>query len=128
MSVFSIVFIAIVLFLGYILGSKSKKNSNQNSQFESGINSFGNTRINIPIKFYFIAISFITFDIEIVFLYIWCINIRELGWKGFLIILYFILTLLVLLLYLKNSKIFSILSNKRANQNEIYCNKNKRKK
>ncbi|MBZ2279957.1 NADH-quinone oxidoreductase subunit A, partial [Buchnera aphidicola] len=68
--------------------------------FESGIVSVGDTYLNFSVKFYLIAIFFVIFDVESLYLYAWSISIRELGWIGFIEATIFIGSLLVGLLYL----------------------------
>nr|WP_244268589.1 NADH-quinone oxidoreductase subunit A [Buchnera aphidicola] len=95
----------IILFLGYILGGKSSFR-NPPDPFESGIVSLGSARLNLPIKFSLIAILFVIFDIEVLYLYIWALCVREVGWIGFLEVSSFILILLMTLFYLIKEKVF----------------------
>jgi NADH-quinone oxidoreductase subunit A len=68
--------------------------------YESGMIPLGNTRERFSIKFYMIAILFIVFDIETVFLIPWAVVFRELGMFGFIEMLVFILVLLVGFVYI----------------------------
>jgi NADH-quinone oxidoreductase subunit A len=63
--------------------------------YESGIAPRGDTRERIPVKFYMVAILFIIFDIEVIFLYPWAVISDKLGMFGFLEMLVFIGILLV---------------------------------
>ncbi len=63
--------------------------------YESGIVPKGDTRERFPVKFYMIAVLFILFDIEVVFLYPWAVIYQKLGLFGFIEILVFIAILLV---------------------------------
>jgi NADH-quinone oxidoreductase subunit A len=67
--------------------------------YESGMIPLGNTRERFSIKFYMIAILFIVFDIEAVFLIPWAVWFRRLGWFGFTEMLVFIAVLLVGFIY-----------------------------
>ena len=67
--------------------------------YESGIMPLGDTRERFSVKFYVVAISFIVFDLEAVFLIPWAVEMRELGWSAFLAVLIFITVLAVGLLY-----------------------------
>jgi NADH-quinone oxidoreductase subunit A len=67
--------------------------------YESGMIPLGNTRERFSIKFYMIAILFIVFDLETVFLIPWAVLFRELGVFGFVEMLVFILVLLVGFIY-----------------------------
>lgn len=93
-----------VLFLSYFLGSQSYF-YNTPHPFESGIIALGDAKLQIPIKFYLIAILFVVFDVEILYLYIWSICVRELGWIGFLEICFFVFSLLITLFYLIENRI-----------------------
>jgi NADH-quinone oxidoreductase subunit A len=51
--------------------------------FECGIESVGDARTPISVKYFLVAILFVLFDIEIVFMYPWAVNFKELSWDGF---------------------------------------------
>jgi len=88
-----------IIFLGFILGGKSKTKKNH-IPFESGIDAIGNTNIKFSIHFYLIAMFFVIFDIESVYLYSWSVSIYDSKWIGFIESMFFISTLLVGLFYL----------------------------
>ncbi|WP_172598447.1 NADH-quinone oxidoreductase subunit A [Buchnera aphidicola] len=94
-----------MLLLGHVLGGKSYFYKTPHP-FESGIISVGSARSRVPIKFSLLAILFVLFDIEIFYLYIWSICVRELGWIGLLKICFFINTVLMALFYLIKNNIF----------------------
>uniref|UniRef100_UPI003F7A7698 NADH-quinone oxidoreductase subunit A n=1 Tax=Buchnera aphidicola TaxID=9 RepID=UPI003F7A7698 len=94
---------SIILFLGYILGGKSNSNK-KNIPFESGITSIGNTKIRFSIHFYLIAMFFVIFDIESIYLYSWSVSIHFSKWTGFIEAILFITTLLISLFYLFSTK------------------------
>jgi len=50
--------------------------------FESGVESVGNARSPFSIKYFLVAILFVLFDVEVVFMYPWAVNFRELGASG----------------------------------------------
>jgi len=62
--------------------------------FESGVESVGNARSPFSIKYFLVAILFVLFDVEVVFMYPWAVNFRELGpnglWDMFLFIALFL--------------------------------------
>ncbi|VFP81398.1 NADH-quinone oxidoreductase subunit A [Buchnera aphidicola (Cinara curvipes)] len=93
-----------MLIAGYILGGRSYF-QNIPHPFESGIISLGDARLKIPIKFSLIAIFFVIFDIEALYLYIWSICVRESGWIGFIGICFFIFSLLLTLYFLFKNNI-----------------------
>ena len=67
--------------------------------YESGMIPLGDTRARFSVKFYMVAISFIVFDLETVFLIPWAVRVRELGWSAFLAVTMFVIVLAVGLLY-----------------------------
>lgn len=67
--------------------------------YESGITPLGNTRERFSIKFYLVAILFIVFDLETIFLIPWAVAMRPLGWNGFFAAFIFIVILTVGLIY-----------------------------
>jgi NADH-quinone oxidoreductase subunit A len=76
----------------------------KNSAYECGVDPVGNARSRFTIKFYLVAVLFILFDIEAVFLYPWAVSFRQLGLYGLIEMLLFILILLVGYLYLLKKK------------------------
>ena len=67
--------------------------------YESGMIPLGDTRARFSVKFYLVAISFIVFDLETIFLIPWAVKVRELGWATFVPVLLFITVLAVGLAY-----------------------------
>ncbi len=67
--------------------------------FECGSDSIGNARQRFAVKFYVVALLFIVFDLETVFLYPWAVNFRALGWFGYAEMSLFASTLVVGLVY-----------------------------
>jgi len=67
--------------------------------YESGIVPLGDTRTRFSVKFYLIAISFIIFDLEAIFLIPWAVEMRNLGWGPFVAVLIFSAVLVVGLIY-----------------------------
>jgi NADH-quinone oxidoreductase subunit A len=74
-------FVAFVMFITHIIGPKSITKKKLQA-FESGIKSVGNARQPFAIKYFLTAILFVLFDVEVIFLYPWAINFRELGTNG----------------------------------------------
>jgi len=70
------------------------------STYESGMEPVKTARERFSIKFYLVAMLFIIFDIEIVFMYPWAVQFRELGMSGFVEMLLFIAVLLVGYVYI----------------------------
>ncbi len=67
--------------------------------YESGMIPLGDTRGRFSVKFYMVAISFIIFDLEAIFLIPWAVEMRSLGWAGFLAVSIFTAVLVVGLIY-----------------------------
>jgi NADH-quinone oxidoreductase subunit A len=67
--------------------------------YESGMIPLGTTRARFSVKFYMVAISFIVFDLETIFLIPWAVQMRELGWGPFIAMSLFVTVLAVGLLY-----------------------------
>ena len=67
--------------------------------YESGMIPVGDTRTRFSVKFYMVAISFIVFDVEAIFLIPWAVHMRELGWSTFLSMSLFVTVLAFGLLY-----------------------------
>ena len=67
--------------------------------YESGMTPLGDTRERFSVKFYMVAILFIVFDLETIFLLSWGVVMRSLGWEGFIAALIFIVVLTVGMIY-----------------------------
>ncbi|UDG80313.1 NAD(P)H-quinone oxidoreductase subunit 3 [Candidatus Annandia pinicola] len=104
--IFSLLICIFMLLCGWLLGNKCIT-KNRNLPFESGINSLGNTKIKLSIKFYILAMMFVIFDTESVFIYVWSISIKENGWIGFFEMLYFVIILIIGLIYLLNMNLLN---------------------
>jgi NADH-quinone oxidoreductase subunit A len=88
-----------MLGLSYVLGQRHQDRST-GSPYESGILSEGSARVRFPVKFYLVAMFFVIFDLEAVFIFAWAIAVRETGWPGYVEVLLFIMVLLATLAYL----------------------------
>lgn len=75
-------FVATMLFLSSIIGPK-RNTADKLANFESGIESVGNARQPMAIKYFLVAILFVLFDVEVIFFYPYAVNFRALGWEGF---------------------------------------------
>ncbi|OTG77333.1 NADH-quinone oxidoreductase subunit A [Acinetobacter sp. ANC 5054] len=81
-----------------LLGGKSWGRAKQ-EQFESGVVGAGGARIRLSAKFYLVAIFFVVFDLEALYLYAWSTSVREAGWFGFTTVVIFVIDLLIALIY-----------------------------
>jgi NADH-quinone oxidoreductase subunit A len=89
----------IMLGLSALLGGKSGARAS-NEPFESGVVSASPERLRLSAKFYLVAVFFVIFDVEALFLYAWSISVRESGWAGFVEALVFVAILGITLFYL----------------------------
>lgn len=93
--------VGLMLGLSHVLGERSRHPTRASLEpFESGIVASGSSQIRFSVQFYLIAIFFVIFDIEAVFIFAWAIAFRESGWAGYVEILIFIAILLAALAYL----------------------------
>ena len=83
----------------YLLGQRHHSKA-ADEPFESGIVPTGDVHIRFSVHFYLLAIFFVIFDMESVFLFAWSVALKESGWSGFIEALIFISVLLATLIYL----------------------------
>ncbi len=88
-----------MLALSYVLGQRHDQPAT-GAQYESGIRSEGSAQVRLSVKFYLVAMFFVIFDLEAVFIFLWAIAGRELGWSGYSEVLIFIGMLVAALAYL----------------------------
>ncbi len=72
----------------------------KSAAFECGSDPIGSARQRFAVKFYVVALLFIVFDVEAVFLYPWAVNFKALGWFGYGTMLAFASTLVAGLVYI----------------------------
>lgn len=89
---------AFMIGMASMLGGRSRGRS-KSLPFESGIIGTGSARQRFSVKFYLVAMLFVIFDIEAVFLFGWAVAVREVGWSGFWGAAVFIFILLAGLIY-----------------------------
>lgn len=100
---FSLVFVFLVIWVSNLIGPK-RKALRKNVNFECGLDPIGDARTPFSIKYFLVAILFVLFDIEIVFMYPWAVNYKAIGFEGLLKMGGFILLLLVGYLYIVKRK------------------------
>ena len=91
--------VAAMLAVSYVLGERHNEHAT-GQPYESGILSEGSARVHVSAKFYLVAMFFVVFDLEAVFIFAWAIAARELSWAGYREILAFVAILLAALAYL----------------------------
>jgi NADH-quinone oxidoreductase subunit A len=96
----AVIFIAAsMIIVSYFLGQRHRETATD-EPYESGILATGSARMRFDVKFYMIAMFFIIFDLESVFIFAWAVALYETGWTGYISMLVFIAVLLAMLIYL----------------------------
>ena len=88
----------IVIFSSTILGPR-RPSEKKSAPYESGMTPIGKAVRRVPVKFYLIAVLFILFDIEVIFLLPYAVMVRQLGLYGLIIVAEFVLILTIGLVY-----------------------------
>lgn len=88
-----------MIVVSYLLGQRHDEHAT-GLPFESGVASTGTARVRLSAKFYMVAMFFVIFDLETVFIFAWAVAGRELGWAGYWEMLVFIGILAAALAYL----------------------------
>ena len=81
--------IAFLMLVTHLLGPR-RQTSDKLQNFASGIESHGNARQPMAIKYFLVAILFVLFDVEVIFFYPYAVNFRDLGWSGFWAVIMFV--------------------------------------
>jgi NADH-quinone oxidoreductase subunit A len=88
-AVVALGFVAMVLILTHVLGPKLRA-KNKDSNFECGIESKGDARFPVSVKYFMIAILFVLFDVEVIFFYPYAVNFKNLELEGLLAVVMFV--------------------------------------
>jgi NADH-quinone oxidoreductase subunit A len=99
MFVVAIGFVGTTIFVTHLLGPKRKSEIKLDT-FECGIESQGNARLPFSIKYFIVAILFVLFDVEVIFMYPWAENFKEMGLYGFTEMLIFLSLFLLGFIYI----------------------------
>lgn len=86
---FAIILVGAIIILTSMLGPR-RKTPDKLINFESGIESQGNARQPMAIKYFLVAILFVLFDVEVIFFYPYAVNFKALGWEGFIAVAMFV--------------------------------------
>ena len=97
-AVLVIVLLAAILSLSYILGQRHRERATD-LPYEGGIKQTGSARLRFSAQFYLVAMLFVIFDVEAVFIMLWALGFYELGWPGYLGVTIFIAQLVIVLIY-----------------------------
>ncbi len=84
-SFVALTFVGAVMIATHFMGSKRKRirTLKKDENFECGIEIKGNARFPFTVRYFLIAILFVLFDVEVIFLYPWAVNFKEMDWSGF---------------------------------------------
>lgn len=99
-------FVVVTLIATHYLGPK-RKTDDKLSTFEAGIKVIGNARQPFSIKYFLVAILFVLFDVEVIFMYPWAVNFRSLGMSGMIEMFVFMGTLLLGFIYVLKKKVLN---------------------
>jgi NADH-quinone oxidoreductase subunit A len=94
-----VVLVTTMIALSYILGQHHKDRAT-GEPYESGIVSTGTAQVRFDVRFYLVAMFFVIFDLETIFIFAWALAVQELGWAGYIEILIFVGILVTVLIYL----------------------------
>lgn len=91
----AIQFLLVVGLIGLLLGvthwlGPKRKTADKLENFASGIESHGEARQPMAIKYFLVAILFVLFDVEVIFFYPYAVNFKFLGWPGFWAVMMFV--------------------------------------
>ena len=92
--IFAVLFVVVMMGVTHWLGPK-RKTADKLETFASGIKSHGDARQPMAIKYFLVAILFVLFDVEVIFMYPWAVNFKQLGALGIIEMFSFIALLLV---------------------------------
>lgn len=95
---FVLILLTLIISLSFFLGQRHQ-NRATGQPYESGILATGSARLRFSAQFYLVAMIFVIFDIEVVFIVLWALAFKELGWPGYLSICIFIGLLVSVLVY-----------------------------
>jgi NADH-quinone oxidoreductase subunit A len=96
---FAVGLISLLIFVTHLLGPK-RKTADKLENFASGIESHGEARQPMAIKYFLVAILFVLFDVEVIFFYPYAVNFKGLGWSGFWAVLAFVASFLCGFIYI----------------------------
>jgi NADH-quinone oxidoreductase subunit A len=91
--------VAAVLAVSYLLGQRHSEPAT-GEPYEGGIVSEGSARVRFSVRYYLVAMFFVVFDLEAVFLFAWAGAAREVGWAGYSALVLFVVTLFAALIYI----------------------------
>ena len=102
LALYAVMVFGLVGFLLFLAGwlGENKENPEKTRPYECGVIPTGASRLHQPVPFYLVAVFFLIFDVEAVFIFAWSAAFRELGLTGWLHASFFIIVLLISLFYI----------------------------
>ncbi|MFB3830064.1 MAG: NADH-quinone oxidoreductase subunit A [Bryobacteraceae bacterium] len=94
-----VLMIAAILAISWLLGQRHSERAT-GSPYEAGIVGAGSARVRLSARFYLVAMFFVIFDLEAVFLFAWAVAAADVGWAGYIEAAIFIGVLVAALVYL----------------------------
>jgi len=91
--------LAFILFAISFIGILKFYDAQKVSPYECGFDPFQDTRSRFDVRFYLVAILFIIFDLEIVYLFPWAVSLSQLGLGGFMVMIVFLYILTIGFVY-----------------------------
>lgn len=93
-------FVSLTMFVTHVVTGPKRKTKVKLETFECGIESHGNARIPFSVKYFLAAILFVLFDVEVIFMYPWAVDFKNLHLTGFLEMISYMAVLLVGFFYI----------------------------
>ena len=98
-TLFAVVMLTIPVMLRFLKIVPNKPNPVKTSIYECGMETIGEAWVQFNFRYYFYALMFIALDVLVVFIYLWAVNLRQLGNYGFIVMLVFIAFIVVGYIY-----------------------------
>ncbi len=95
----AVILVTAMIGVSFVLGQRHMDRAT-GEPYESGVAATGSAHVRFDVKFYLVAMFFVIFDLEAVFIFAWAVALREAGWAGYIEILVFIGVLFAALVYL----------------------------
>ena len=92
------ILLTVIILLSYFLGQRHKERASH-LPYEGGIQQTGSARLRFSAQFYLVAMLFVIFDVEAMFIMLWALGFFELGWAGYIGVAIFIFQLVIVLIY-----------------------------
>jgi NADH-quinone oxidoreductase subunit A len=87
--IFAVGLVSVLMLVTHLLGPK-RRTADKLQNFASGIETHGDARQPVAIKYFLVAILFVLFDVEVIFFYPYAVNFKGLGWSGFWAVMMFV--------------------------------------